>query len=108
MIDSIVTVLVGILCIVLGASHMRGNLSTLHSYHRHRVSEADRLPFGRAIGRGTVILGGGLVLFGILTALDRYTKASLVALSYGVFISGLVVGLVLIVYALIRYNKGIF
>ena len=108
MIDSIVTILVGILCIALGLSNMRGNLSTLHSYHRHRVSEADRLPFGRAIGRGTIVMGVAFVLFGGLTALDRYTKANLVPISYGIFIGGLVVGLVLVVYALIRYNKGIF
>jgi hypothetical protein len=45
MAGNIVTFLVGVVCIVLGISNMRGNISSLHSYHRSRVSEEDRSPF---------------------------------------------------------------
>ena len=41
----IVSALVGIVCIVLGVSNMKGNISSLHSYHRNRVSEEDRILF---------------------------------------------------------------
>ena len=46
----IVSALVGVVCIVLGISNMKGNISSLHSYHRSRVSEEDRIPFGRMVG----------------------------------------------------------
>lgn len=46
----IVTFIIGVVCIILGISNMRGNISSLHSYHRHRVSEEDRIPFGKKGG----------------------------------------------------------
>jgi hypothetical protein len=55
----VVTALVGIVCIVLGISNMKGNISSLHSYHRSRVSEEDRIPFGKKVGLGTIIIGAG-------------------------------------------------
>ncbi|MBR5501332.1 MAG: hypothetical protein IKV74_07385 [Clostridia bacterium] len=74
MIASITTLLVGIICIILGISNMRGNISSLHSYHRHRVSEEDVLPFGKKVGQGTIILGAGVIVFGILSAIIKYNK----------------------------------
>ena len=59
----ILSFIVGAFCIVLGVSNMMGNLSSLHSYHRHRVSEEDRIPFGRRVGLGTVMVGGGVDVF---------------------------------------------
>ena len=38
---------IAVLLIVLGVLNMKGNVSSLHSYHRRRVSEEDRLPFGK-------------------------------------------------------------
>ena len=35
---NIVAFLVGVVCVVLGISNMRGNISSLHSYHRQRHS----------------------------------------------------------------------
>ena len=40
------TVLGFILC-VLGCMNMKGNISSLHWYHRQRVTEEDRKPFGK-------------------------------------------------------------
>ena len=37
----IVTLLIGIACIVIGIMNSMGNVSMLHSYHRSRVSEED-------------------------------------------------------------------
>ena len=58
----IVSALVGIVCIVLGVSNMKGNISSLHSYHRNRVSEEDRIPFGKKVGLGTIIIGVGIIM----------------------------------------------
>ena len=66
MTGNIVAFLVGVVCIVLGISNMRGNISSLHSYHRHRVSEEDRIPFGKQVGLGTIIIGIGIMVFSVL------------------------------------------
>ena len=49
------TLIVGVVCIVLGISNMRGNISSLHSYHRHRVTAEDRIPFGKMVGKYDII-----------------------------------------------------
>ena len=53
----LVPVIVGIIVIVLGVQNLKGNIELLHRYHRKRVSDEDRLPFGRKVGTGTVIAG---------------------------------------------------
>lgn len=109
MAGSIVTFLVGVICIILGVSNMRGNISSLHSYHRHRVSEADRLPFGKQVGLGTVIVGVGIIIFSILSAVTLHTERNIyIIIGTGVLIFGILVGLFLSFKAMIKYNKGIF
>ena len=104
----IVAILVGILCIVLGSVNRTGNISSLHSYHRHRVSEEDRLPFGKMVGLGTIIIGGAVSLFGILGAVTYFTNCQ-IFMWIGMCIMGVgfAVGMAVSFYAMIKYNKGI-
>ena len=105
----IVSALVGVLCIVLGFSHRKGNISSLHSYHRNRVSEEDRIPFGKKVGLGTIIIGIGVVLFSALSAIDLYTETEIYTLiGTGVMIVSIVIGSGISFYAMKKYNKGIF
>lgn len=105
----IVSFFVGVLCIILGVSNMRGNISSLHSYHRHRVSEEDRLPFGKQVGLGTVIMGIGIIIFSVLSAVTLYTENNIFTLiGTAILIIGIIVGLVMSFKAMIKYNKGIF
>ena len=64
MLEAIVTIAVGILCIGIGISNRKGNIETLHSYHRNRVSKEDRIPFGKQVGLGMIIVGAGIIAFG--------------------------------------------
>ena len=106
---SVVTLLVGVICIVLGVSNMRGNISSLHSYHRHRVCEQDRIPFGKQVGRGTVIIGVGIVVFSVLFAIALYTENdTFLSIGAAAMAVGIIVGLALSFGAMIKYNKGIF
>ena len=108
MIEFIVTFLVGVILIVLGISNMRGNISSLHSYHRHRVSEEDRIPFGKKVGLGTIICGCAVMVFSILSALTQYNENNVFMIVGTVLlIVGLVAGLGLSFYAMIKYNGGI-
>ena len=106
---NIVTFLVGVVCIVLGISNMRGNISTLHSYHRHRVSEEDRIPFGKQVGLGTMVIGVGIIIFSVLSTVTLYTENNIfILIGTAVLIVGIVAGLIISFKAMIKYNKGIF
>jgi len=109
MAGNIVTFLVGVVCIVLGISNMRGNISTLHSYHRQRVSEEDRIPFGKQVGLGTIIVGIDIIVFSLLSSVTLYTENDIFTLVGTAFlIIGIILGLVISFRAMIKYNKGIF
>ena len=105
----IVAALVGVVCIVLGISNMKGNISSLHSYHRSRVSEEERIPFGRMVGLGIIIIGAAIIVFSGLSAVTLYTDNEIFTLiGTGILIAGIIVGLVISFKAMIKYNKGIF
>ena len=105
----IVTVALGIVCIVIGILNMKGNISSLHSYHRKRVKEEDTIPFGRKVGMGTIIIGLSLIIFGILLFFAEFLNNDIYA-HFGniILIIGLMVGMGLSFYAMFKYNKGIF
>ena len=109
MAGNIVTFLVGVICIVLGISNMKGNISSLHSHHRNRVSEEDRIPFGKQVGVGTIIIGIGIIVFSVLSAVTLYTENDIfILLGTVLLIGAIIIGLVISFRAMIKYNKGIF
>ena len=109
MAGNIVTFLVGVICIVLGISNMKGNISSLHSYHRNRVSEEDRIPFGKQVGVGTIIIGIGIIVFSGLSVATLYTENEIfILLGTVLLIVAIIIGLVISFRAMIKYNKGIF
>ena len=101
--------ILGVILIVLGIINMKGNISSLHWYHRQRVTEEDRKPFGKLVGLGTLIIGIALVISGILFWISEVTATELwLIVGCVITVVGIVVGLVLSFYAMIKYNKGIF
>ena len=109
MVGFVVSLFVGILCITLGISHTKGNLSSLHAYHRKRVREEDKLPFGRLVGAGTILIGIALIIFGGLSMVTELTKnETYMVIGTVVLIANLVVGMGLSFFGMIKYNKGIF
>ena len=105
----LISALVGVVCIAIGISNRRGNISMLHSYHTHRVSEEDRIPFGKQVGLGTILIGVAIVLYSILTAVAVYTDAAVWAtVGTAVMVAGLVIGIAITFRAMFKYNKGIF
>ena len=105
----VVSFLVGVICIVLGASNMRGNISSLHEYHRRRVSEEDRIPFGKRVGLGTILIGVGIMVFSVLSGITVYTdKEIFTVIGTALLIISIVAGMILSLSAMMRYNKGVF
>ncbi|MBO5294749.1 MAG: hypothetical protein J6B71_05865, partial [Clostridia bacterium] len=94
---------------VLGISNMRGNISSLHSYHRHRVSEEDRIPFGKQVGLGTIIIGVDIMVFSVLSSVTLYTENDIfILIGTAILIIGIILGLIISFRAMIKYNKGVF
>ena len=109
MFESILQIALGIVMIVIGVANWKGNISSLHSYHRHRVKEEDILPFGRQTGLGMFIMGGGLILSGILCLVAWLAETKILMIAGAVVtVLSLVVGLIISFRAMIKYNKGIF
>ncbi len=107
--DLLIMEALGVFLLVIGILNTKGNIASIHRYHRHRVSEEDVLPFGRLMGAGTICAAIGIMIFGATQYLRDKIDATLLA-SFGVVILvvGLVACLVLSLYAMFKYNKGIF
>lgn len=105
----ITTGLLGAILIALGIMNMKGNISSLHWYHRQRVAEEDRKPFGKLVGLGTLMIGVAIILFGILFLIYETMMIEWLIIVGAVILgTGIVAGLGLSFYAMIKYNKGIF
>jgi len=102
MYDLIIPMIIGIILIFTGIANMKGNISSLHSFHKHRVSEENRIPFGKKVGLGTIIIGFACILSVTLKAVGFSSAGDVV------IIVGLIIGLGLSFYAMIKYNKGFF
>ena len=77
--------------------------------NRNRVAQEDRIPFGKKVGLGTIICGCAIMVFSGLSVIALYTENQIFSLiGTALLIVGLVVGLGLSAYAMIKYNKGIF
>ena len=98
----IVQVIIGLPLILIGIFNIKGNISMLHSYHRKNLKEKDVIPFGKKVGMGSIIVGISIISAGIFSILNC------IVISNIIIIVGLIIGIVLIFYALFKYNNGIF
>ena len=88
----------GLILCVLGAYNIRGNIASIHWYNRRKVKKEDQGAYCRLVGSGTMLIGLCMTAASLLPALAG------AVLNLG----GVVMGLGLIVYAQIKYNRGIF
>ena len=103
------TIIIGLILVVLGISQMRGNISSLHSYHTHKVKEEDRLPLGKRTGLGSIIIGLSIIANGLLMHFSAaLNNSALFALGMVILLVGVLVGIVIALRAIIKYNHGLF
>lgn len=100
--DSLELLGIGTIISVLGIFNLRGNIGSIHWYNRRKVSKEDQLPYCRCVGLGTLLIGVAMIVAGVLQALFSVEAGAVVILI------GIIIGLVLILYAQFKYNKGIF
>lgn len=109
MYEFVVTFIIGIVCIAIGISNTEGNISTLHSYHRKRVSEEDRLPFGKEVGCGMIIVGIAIMIYSAFSIAAIHFDARLYSvIGIVIFVIGLIIGLGFAFHAMFKYNQGLF
>ena len=109
MTEFIITAALGVFVSVLGIINMTGNISTLHWYHRKRVTEENRKPFGKRVGLGTLIIGVSLILFSLLHFIFELTLLTPLVVAGAIeLIIGGVIGIAFSFFARIKYNGGIF
>ena len=99
----------GLLVSILGIINMTGNISSLHWYHRQRVTEENRKPFGKLVGLGTLIIGFAMIIFGVLFLIFEQTQLGApVIIGVVELLAGIIVGMIVSFYAMKKYNGGIF
>ena len=104
-----VPVIIGLIVIALGIMNMMGNINTLHSYHRKRVAEEDRFPFGRRVGAGTIIVGCVLIVKVVMQfAAEKAVNPALDTIGTVILGAGGLVGFIIIILAMMKYNKGLW
>ena len=98
----IMLLIFGILLIPLGVVNLMGNISTIHWYNRRKVRAEDVPKYGRLMGLATLIISGSIILTAILLLLFS------AEIFYAITLGGTIAGVILILYAQFKYNKGIF
>ena len=108
-IGTVTTIVVGVICIILGIVNMRGNISSIHTYHRYRVSDKDVPIFGKLVGLGTVIIGVGIIAMSVFLFLSELFKNEAISfIGMGLMAIGFIVGISISFYAMKKYNGRIF
>ncbi len=101
-----VILIVGVMIIIMGILNMRGNISALHKYHTKHITELNKPTFGKLTGIGHIIVGLSLIINAILSSIATIKDNPTYALiSNIILITGVVVGIGIIFYAIIKYNK---
>ncbi len=100
--ENLVLLILGIFISVIGIVNMTGNISTIHSYNRRKVSEEDAPKYGRAVGIGTLVIGISIIADFVLVLLTLEFAVPFV------LIPAVIIGIAFILYAQFKYNGGLF
>lgn len=100
--ENITLLVLGILISVIGIVNITGNISTIHSYNRRKVKEEDIPKYGKLVGVGTLLIGISLIISYVLIIF------SLRNVMDWIIIPAFILGIGIMLYAQIKYNKGIF
>ena len=66
MVENIIALIVGVILLILGFVNFSGKISTIHWYHRTRVSEENKGKYGKWMGSATFTIGLGIIIPAIL------------------------------------------
>lgn len=97
-------------CIIIGGLFFnlgwkiwkKGKISLIHDYHYKKVKDNDKKAYTAQIGKAHLVIGIGIILTGII---DFFVDTLSVWWVCGITFC---IGLVMIIYAQIKYNHGLF
>ncbi len=102
MLEIIAMLILGLSIVYMGILNFRGNIQTIHWYNRKKITEENKKQYGKAMGIGTMLIGIGLMITSILKFfIESEYIFYIVIVSCGL-------GLITMLYAQLKYNKGIF
>ena len=81
---------------------IKEKINLIHAYHYTKVKETDKKVYTSIMGKAMIVMGIGMMLSDILFVIMRTEKCIVV------FVILLIVGLIMMTYAQIKYNRGIF
>ena len=100
--DYIFPILLGCILVIMGVFNCMGNIASIHWYNRRKVAKQNQKAYSRIMGIGTIVIGVGVVLAGVMQAFsDGQIMEYIMA-------GSVIIGLAFILYAQFKYNKGIF
>ena len=102
MMENISYLLMSITCFVFAYAHFKGNVSLVHSYHKRKIKQENLMSYSKTMGVGMLICGLGCLMNLLARLFHLFILGKI-----GVVI-GLVVGIVMMIYAQMKYNHGIF
>ena len=109
MTEVILPIALGLCISIIGFFNMKGNISSIHWYHRKRVKDEDKLIFGKLVGYGNIIIGNSISISGLFNFLAQIIGNQLFSIiGMTMCVIGVILGLAISFYAMIKYNKGIF
>ena len=73
MTEVILPIALGLCISIIGFFNMKGNISSIHWYHRKRVKDEDKLIFGKLVGYGNIIIGNSISISGLFNFLAQIT-----------------------------------
>ena len=100
--EYIVLLILGICISILGIFNFKGNIASIHWYNRLKITKENDKKYDRIMGLGTFIIGICMVITAILQMIFNDEKI------WYITITGIVVGLIFMIYSQLKYNKGIF
>ena len=100
--DSLTQLGIGVICVLFGIFNMCGNIGSIHWYNRRKVTKENQKVYCMFVGLGTLIVGAAIIVGAVIQALGNITASGWVI---GI---GVLTGLVFILYAQFKYNRGLF
>lgn len=100
--ENITLLIIGLLISVIGIMNIKGNISSIHWYNRRKVKQEDVPKYGKLMGIGTLLIGITLII------LHALIKVDLKYLMDWIIVPVIIVSIGIMLYAQIKYNRGIF
>lgn len=101
---SVTMFLAAVLVALLGIAIYKGKTNFIHFYHQTRVT--DKAAYGKAFGKAMFVIAVAPLLSGVLGLLGDSDMIALIAAA--VLLTGIGVGMGLIIAVQKKYNNGVF